>query len=208
MTKAREILGKIKGIDLAVVTGRGAWLLRPQKAGETYILAVPPGGKHIGLAELHVVGGSLKFEDFSSILSTKTRIERMLGTWRRYESLAQRVSGPQRGRYQRRVDNLKKAVKRMMTSLKKALERKASGSFLLAQVIGLDKDIADDPSIQDMVDKVKQSYDIDDLRHKRIRRSPFASRIPRAAFNRLSRLKRGKRRKRLVGVPRKPRRSK
>jgi len=189
--RARSIMNKVPEIALSVVSGRGGWLFRPQKADHGYIIGTPPGGKYIGVAELHIVGNDLHFQDLSQVTFLKTRIAGMLGTWKRYEDRAKTAKGPTHRRYERRAQSLRRAVLNMLKSLRKAAAGHVTGSYLLSSVLPLGVSLKDESTVKAMVDQVKKTYKIDDL-HSRRRVFPNALRkrnIRRISKSRIHRLK-------------------
>ncbi len=170
--QVQKLVQAVPGIDFALVADHGFWSGKSQQAGSTSVVGIPPGGKHIGVLELHVVQDHWTFQDRSGIPSLKERIRIMVRNWKRYAQMASRMKDEKvRQRYQARVDNLRRTVARQLEKLLAEARPAGKGprSFFIHRVVGLDAKVGQDPKIQAMVDQVKQLYGIDDSKRRRRR---------------------------------------
>lgn len=168
--KAREILSKAPQIDLAIASGRRAWIRRPLKVGDSYVVGVPPGGKHVGVTELHIKDGSMKLADVSARYAIRNRIDRMLSSCARYEKMRKRAKSGRRDRYVRRLESMQRSILKSIDKLKQEAKTAPKGSFISHRAVLLDKKVGDDEKIKKLVVEAKKKHDLDNPRNRKRRR--------------------------------------
>jgi hypothetical protein len=164
--EARNILEKVPEVNLVIASGRRAWMRKPIEVGSRYVLGVPPGGKHMGVTELNIKDGSLKMESVSQRFAVRNRIERMLSSCGRYESILKRRKGRHRERYERRLESMQKSILASIEKLKELAKKSPKGSYLAHRTVLLNSKVGDDAAFKKKVAEAKKKFGLNDRRHR------------------------------------------
>ena len=135
---SRRLLEAAPGIDWAVLGGSGQRLETPEKAGSARMLGAMAEGKELGRLDLHVIGGSVAFEDRGE----RAEVETIVADHRRQlveydRRLGDTDPASLRDYYETRRHEIEKAIARE-TALLDRLPRTITGSWFENRLLPLD----------------------------------------------------------------------
>lgn len=157
----KKVLGASPEINLALVSGRGGWLQKPQRSGKSFMVGVPPGGKYVGKVEIYQKGDSLDLEDVSERYELQDRIERLMGSCSGYEKMLSRAKGPRKDRFEKRLASMQKNILRFIEQLKEKAEKVPQGGYFSNRRVSLDNKVKDDSIWAKRLKDAKKEHSLD-----------------------------------------------
>jgi len=128
---ARKLAKEVPGLDFVFVSGTGRHRPNLERVGTAYLTEITREGKYIGHLELHLRGGSLKFEDLSKRFVLAQNIQRLQKS---LKSLQRRMAWARkrnREDYMKtRIQRAERSIGRLRSQLHQANQKKPKGSFL------------------------------------------------------------------------------